>query len=70
MTNPNDIIGENIRRFRKSKRMTQQKLALAIYANQDMICNWEIGKHTPSAYYLIRLADALGCSVDEILGRK
>ena len=66
----NDIIGENIRRFRKSQRMTQQKLARAIYGNQDMVCNWELGKHAPSAYYLIRLADAFGCSVDEILGRK
>ena len=69
-TTLNDIIGENIRRLRKSQRMTQQKLSLAIYANQDMICNWELGKHAPSAYYLIRLADVLGCSVDEILGRK
>lgn len=69
-TTLNDIIGENIRRLRKSQRMTQQKLSRAIYANQDMICNWELGKHAPSAYYLIRLADAFGCSVDEILGRK
>lgn len=70
MTTINDIIGENIRKLRKSKRMTQQKLALEIHVNQDMICNWELGKHAPIAYYLIRLADALGCSVDEILGRK
>lgn len=69
-TTLNDIIGENIRRLRKSKRMTQQKLSRAIYANQDMVCNWELGKHAPSAYYLIRLAEAFGCSVDEILGRK
>ena len=69
-TTLNDIIGENIRRLRKSKRTTQQKLARAIYGNQDMVCNWELGKHAPSAYYLIRLADAFGCSVDEILGRK
>ena len=69
-TTLNDIIGENIRRLRKSQRMTQQKLARAIYANQDMVCNWELGKHAPSAYYLIRLADAFSCSVDEILGRK
>ena len=68
-TTLNDIIGENIRRLRKSQRMTQQKLARAIYGNQDMICNWELGKHAPSAYYLSRLADAFGCSVDEILGR-
>ena len=66
----NDIIGENIRRLRKSQRMTQKNLARAIYGNQDMVCNWEIGNHAPSAYYLIRIADAHGCSVDEILGRK
>lgn len=70
MTTLNDIIGENIRRLRKAKRMTQQKLALDIHVNQDMICNWELGKHAPIAYYLIRLAESLGCSVDEILGRK
>ena len=69
-TTMNDIIGENIRRLRKSKRMTQQKLSIAIYGNQDMVCNWELGNHAPSAYYLIRLADVLGCSVDEILGRR
>ena len=69
MTTLNDIIGENIRQLRKSHRMTQQKLARAIYGNQDMVCNWELGNHAPSAYYLIRLADAFGCSVDEILGR-
>ena len=69
-TTLNDIIGENIRMFRKSQRMTQQKLARAIYANQDMVCNWELGNHAPSAYYLIRLADVFGCSVDEILGRR
>ena len=69
-TTLNDIIGENIRRLRKSQRMTQQNLARAVYGNQDMVCNWELGKHAPSAYYLVRIADVLGCSVDEILGRK
>ena len=69
-TTLNDIIGENIRRLRKSQRMTQQKLARAVYGNQDMVCNWELGKHAPSAYYLVRIADVLGCSVDELLGRK
>lgn len=70
MANLNEIIGENIRILRKSKNMTQQKLARAVYGNQDMVCNWETGKHAPSAYYLLRLSDVLGCSVDELLGRK
>ena len=69
-----EIIGENIRVRREAKGMTMYGLNKAVKGGEGRDCAlvwmWENGKSTPSAYYLCALADAFGCSVDELLGRK
>jgi len=59
-------IGKRIRCLRKSKRITQEKLAEMIDVSVPYISNIENGKVTASAEIIVRLAEALGTSADTI----
>lgn len=66
-----DIIGPNIRAHRTALGLTQKELGERMgYTKQGAISNWELGRVLPLANNLCDLADALNCSVDELLGRK
>lgn len=62
-------IGERIKRLREAKGVRPYHVALAIKAPNPTVYQWEKGEASPSAYYLIKIADYYGCTVDEILGR-
>lgn len=62
-------IGENIRWRREAKGMTQQELANRCGVTDAMVCYYERGQRMPSLPTAAALADALGCTVDELLGR-
>lgn len=62
-------MGENIRRMREAKGLTQYALAVQIGTQAKQVNQWEIGAVSPCAWYLGQLADALECTVDEIMGR-
>ena len=60
-------IGENIKKYRKQKGMTQRELADAIGVSVQAISKWECGA-TPDISQILPLAGALGASANELLG--
>lgn len=62
-------IGEIIRRKREEKDWNQHRLGEKVGSQGKQVKLWEAGKVQPGAYYLGRLADVFGCSVDELMGR-
>ena len=52
-------IGENIRRIRKEKGMSQEELAYQSGLYRTYIGHLENGRYSPSAYILYRIAQAL-----------
>ena len=65
--NPN-AIGENIRRCRKQKGLTQDALAQEMNVTAQAISKWENGQSMPDIALLLPLAKVLGIGVDELLG--
>lgn len=63
-------IGENIRNKRLEYDIEQQELAKRVGVTKAMMCSIETGVKIPSVAVLVRIADTLHCSVDELLGRK
>lgn len=62
-------IMERLKQLRESKNMTQVRLGIELGVSQETISGYEIGKATPPADMLVKLADILDTSVDYILGR-
>ena len=63
-------IGENIRKLRKEKGITQEILADHLAGTPQAISRWESGAGYPGIDYLPDLAGFFGISVDELLGVK
>ena len=63
-------LGENIRNKRLEYDIEQQELAKRVGVTKAMMCSIETGVKIPSVAVLVRIADTLHCSVDELLGRK
>ncbi|MDP3447898.1 MAG: helix-turn-helix transcriptional regulator [Eubacteriales bacterium] len=61
-------IGRRISRLRKEKDMTQPALADVMGVSFQAVSNWERGASMPDIGKLPELAQALGVSVDELLG--
>lgn len=64
-------IGKQIKSIRETKKLSQQELANKLkYLNQSQIAKIESGNRKITAIDLVRFADALGVSVDEIVREK
>lgn len=63
-------IAENIKNRREEYDLTQAELAKRIGVTPSYVNYVESGTRIPSVPVLIKLADALNISTDEILGRK
>ena len=61
---------KNLRRYRKRKNYSQEKLAKELHYGYTAIANYESGRNEPSIDDLIRLAKALNVTVDELIGMK
>lgn len=64
------MIGENIRRIRNERHMTQLALAEKSGVTVQMINQIEWGTKGLSVQTLVRIAKALSCSTDEILAEE
>jgi transcriptional regulator with XRE-family HTH domain len=53
--------------LRKAAGLTQQQLADILGVNRTVVTNWEIGISKTPAKYLLALAEALGCTVEDLL---
>lgn len=61
-------IAENIRRFRKTRRITQEQLAEAMGVTVGAVSKWETGASVPDIELIIALAELFETSVDTLLG--
>ena len=59
-----------IRAIRQKRGYTQQELADVLRTTKQAISNYELGKREMPYGLLIRLADLLDVTVDELLGRE
>ena len=64
----NITIGDNIRKLRKQRGVTQESLADHLAVTPQAISRWESGAGYPAIEYLPDLAGFFGISVDELLG--
>lgn len=57
----------SVKSAREKRGMTQQEIAVALDVDQSTVSLWECGKTNPRAKLLPKLAQILGCTVDELL---
>lgn len=60
----------NLRKYRKRKNLSQVKLSQALNYGYTAIANYESGRNEPSIDCLIKLAETLEVTVDELIGVK
>ena len=61
---------ERIKAFRREKGYSQEQIARKLHITQGAISQWEKGITTPSAQQIAQLADLLGTTADDLLGRE
>lgn len=59
--------GNNIRRIRIERGLSQEELAQAVGVTGSAISRWESGQRQPNIEKLKKLSAALGVTVDELL---
>ena len=60
-------VGQNVRRLRATKGMTQERLAFAADLDLTYIGGIERGRRNPSLLVMVRIADALDVPLAELL---
>lgn len=55
------------RNARMSANLTQSDVATRLNVSRTTVAMWETGKSMPRAELLPKIADILGCTVDELL---
>lgn len=63
------LLGENVRYYRKLKGMTQEQLAVLAGMERSYVSDLERGTRNPSVLALGRLADALGVEASLLLSK-
>jgi transcriptional regulator with XRE-family HTH domain len=63
------IFSERLKSLRNHRDFTMVEIALSLGISKQSIHQWETMKTVPSADKLVELADALGCSIDYLVGR-
>lgn len=61
------LLGENVRRYRKLRGMTQEQLALDAQMERSYVSDLERGTRNPSVRALGRLAEALDVEPHQLL---
>lgn len=67
MTNSARKLGENVRRIREEKGMTQIELCRKLELDRAYMSNIENGKKNPTLATIEKIAKALGVSLDELI---
>ena len=62
------MINDNIRRYRKEKKLSQEEMAIKLCVVRQTVSKWENGLSVPDADVLIKMADLLEVSVNKLLG--
>ena len=56
-----------IKKFRESRKMTQQDLAAYLGVSRSSVAAWETGLAYPRVEILIKLSELFGCTIDELV---
>lgn len=62
------MLNENIKAIRKSKRISQEELAIKLNVVRQTISKWEQGLSVPDSDMLISISEALDTPVSTLLG--
>lgn len=62
-------LSESLKRFRKTKKITQKQAALSAGVSERVYQSYEYGKVIPTVTILISLADSFNISLDYLVGR-
>ena len=65
-----ETFGQRLSRLRKEKGLTQEDIAKRIIISPQAVSKWENDISSPDILVLSSLADILGVSVDQLLGRE
>lgn len=57
-----------IKGYRKAKGLTMEQLAEAVGVAKNTICQWENGKRNPSPRQILKVAQVLRCSINDLFG--
>ncbi len=60
-------LGQNIRHYRKLKKLSQEELAFSISSARNYIGCIERAEKAPSLALIFDIADVLGCKVNDLL---
>ena len=63
-----EIFAENLHRLRRQMKMTQEQLADKICYTEKAVSKWESGETKPLKKLHEKLAQVLGCTVEELRG--
>jgi transcriptional regulator with XRE-family HTH domain len=65
------MLAKNLKRLRRQKKLSQEKLARLVDISYNTISKIEAGKaKNPTFETLSKLADVFSISIDELVGRK
>lgn len=65
------MLHKNLKGFRKKQALSQEQLAKNAEVTYTTLIKIESGRNTnPTLKTIVKLADALGVSLDELIGRK
>ena len=62
------MLAENIRSFRKARKLTQEQLAEVLRVTPGAVYKWEAGLSIPDISLIMEMADFFDTSVDALLG--
>lgn len=63
-------IGQQIAKYRKEKRLTQEQLGESVGVTGRSVSKWEVGLSSPGVDLIPPIAAALGITLDELFGIK
>ena len=63
-------LSENIKRYRKQNRLTQEQLAEVMGVSTGAVHKWEAAMSVPEVDMILKLADFFDISVDVLVGYK
>lgn len=61
------LVGQQIKKFRKKRKLTQTELARRVWKDRQYLYKIETGKVTPSIFTIAMIALALETSLSELL---
>ena len=61
-------LGQNIKRLRKEKGISQEALADAIGVSRQAVSKWETDVSVPELEKLLKLSELFGVTLDELVG--